>query len=132
MPAEQSPPKLTIGKNAGRNADKSLPVSLRQVPGDAAGFVHVRLGELWSSPAMADFRQLLSKVSPEAWAVFEKKFAPAPSSIDTFTIVFLGPDSFGQWSSGDPDAVTPLFVVSTSKPYDRAQFGKALGTAQEA
>ena len=72
-------------------AAEGLPAHLKLVPADAAGFVHIRLADVWTSPAFGDLRYVYSKVSPESWAAFEKSFVPAPSSIDTVTIIYQAP-----------------------------------------
>src|SRR5204863_6938283 len=61
----------------------------RLVPGDAAGFVHIRCTDLWKSEAIAELRQLVGQSGPDAREVFEQKYVPAPSTIDSLTVIFL-------------------------------------------
>ena len=129
----QSPPAQPAGvetpvlaQPAAAGAEVSLPAALKLVPADAAGFVHVRLADLRSSPSLAHIRDMLNKVSPEAWAAFERKYVPETSTIDTLTAILLGVETFGG-TIGDPDYLSALLVVTTNKPYDRAQLEKVMG-----
>ena len=100
VPAEDQPP-TTRSSSVNSVPVKETAGHLHLVSADAAGFVHVRLADLWGSPALADFRQMLSKASPRAWAVLERKYAPAPSTIHSLTVVFPSLDSFaGSWAPG--------------------------------
>src|SRR5690349_11723311 len=56
-PAEGKPP-----------AREGLPADLDLVPRDAAGFVHVRLTDVWQSAWVKDIRLLVDRAGPEAWA----------------------------------------------------------------
>ncbi|QJW93581.1 DUF1559 family PulG-like putative transporter [Frigoriglobus tundricola] len=59
------------------------------VPADAAGFIHVRVRGLWHTEAFADFRKLVEKAGPQAKAVIDDSFVPAPSTLDRVTLVFI-------------------------------------------
>src|SRR5262245_51224583 len=54
-------------------ARESLPADLDLVPRDAAGFVHLRLADLWQSDWLKDIRHVVDRAGPEAWKTFEKK-----------------------------------------------------------
>ena len=66
-----------------------LPPDLALVPPSAVGFVHVKVGDLWKSPAAAGYRALLEKAGPAALAKFDAQFAPRPSTLDRVTVVLL-------------------------------------------
>ncbi|MFL5342322.1 MAG: DUF1559 domain-containing protein [Gemmataceae bacterium] len=92
---------------------------LAAVPGNALGFVHVRVAELWKSDAFKDLRGMVEKAGSDALAAFDKRFVPAPSSIDRLTVVILMPDG---GTGGEPPLVA---IISTSAPFDDAKLVKA-------
>ena len=47
-------------------AEAALPPDLERVPGDAVGFVSLRVGEVWNQEAAAGLRERLRKEVPEA------------------------------------------------------------------
>lgn len=59
------------------------------VPGNAAGFVHVRLRGIWNTEDFAEVRKVVERAGPQALAALDESFVPAPSSIDRMTVVFL-------------------------------------------
>jgi hypothetical protein len=59
------------------------------VPGEAAGFVHVRLRDIWNTEAFTEFRKIVDKAGPEARAALDEGFVPTPSSIDRLTMVYF-------------------------------------------
>jgi hypothetical protein len=114
---------------------------LRLVPADAAGFVHVRLADLWKTEAMADFRKIVEKAGPDALKALDTYFAPAPSTLDRATLIVLKADgparppagaAPGPGPFGPPDlpfdlgADTPVAVVlAFSAPVDPIRFRQA-------
>jgi hypothetical protein len=106
----------------------ALAPALRLVPADAAGFLHVRVADLWQSEAVSDLRSILAKAGPLALRAFEEKYVPAPSQIESVTLIFLTAESVGEpIFDGLRDRVSPVLVVTTTKPFDRAQLAKAFG-----
>jgi len=97
----------------GRAEDK--PADLAAVPGNALGFVHVRVADLWKNDALKELRGMVEKAGSEAIQSFDRRFIPAPSSIDRLTAVIMMPER------GEPPIV---FVVATSKEFDKAQLIK--------
>lgn len=103
------------------------PPELRLVPRDAAGFVLIRAADLWKSDSLADFRQLLQAAGPDALRNFEKH-SPFPFSlVDRLTVILLTTETLLQPvpHQVDPEAMSALLVVRTSKPYDREALSKA-------
>ena len=98
-------------------AQKDLPPDLAAVPADALGFVHVRLADLWKSELFRDFRDMVQKAGDDALRAFDRRFVPAPSSLDRLTVFVAAP----QGKRADPE---PVFILTTSKPFDREQFLK--------
>ena len=69
-----------------------LPADLALVPADAAGFVHIRLADLWKNEIMDGFRKTWEKAGPKALAAFDKQFVPAPSTLSRGTAFILFDD----------------------------------------
>jgi len=97
-------------------AEEKVRADLSAVPGNAVGFVHIRVAELWKSDACKDLRAMVEKAGSDALDAFDRRFVPAPSSIDRITVVMLMPDR-----GGEPPLVV---VLSTSKPFDKEKFLK--------
>ena len=100
--------------------DGALPADLAFVPADGIGFVHVRLGEIWKSEHFKEWRETLQKAGDEALAAFDKRFVPAPSTIDRLTAFVTAP-------SAEPGGLAPrlpnvVVIVTTTKPIDQAAF----------
>jgi Protein of unknown function (DUF1559) len=68
---------------------EKLPADLALVPGDAVGFAHIRVADLWKSDGMKDFRKIIDRAGPNAFATLDADFTPAPSTIDRITTVLL-------------------------------------------
>lgn len=104
------------GSTMPRAGDGALPADLAFVPADGIGFVHVRLGEIWKSEHFKEWRETLQKAGDEALAAFDRRFVPAPSTIDRLTAFVTAPSA--------PDQREPNVVVilATTKPIDQAAF----------
>jgi uncharacterized protein DUF1559 len=98
-----------------RAGDAALPADLAFVPADAVVFVHVRLADVWKSEHFKEWRDTLLKAGDEAIAAFDKRFVPAPSSIDRLTVAASKNDQNPQ----QPDLIV---ILSTTKPVDRESF----------
>jgi prepilin-type processing-associated H-X9-DG protein len=96
--------------------EKGTPTDLGLVPADATGFVHVRVADVWKSDALKLYRDIVMKAG-DALDVFDRRFAPAPSSIDRFTAYFLAPKD----GKREPDIV---MILTTTKPILRDAFLK--------
>src|SRR5262245_41565598 len=55
------------------------------VPADAAGFVHLRLADIWKNEMFAELRKTFDKAGPKALAALNAQFVPAPSTLDRAT-----------------------------------------------
>jgi hypothetical protein len=118
----------TPAPGARGTAEAALTGPLALVPSNAAGFVHIRLADFWSSQGFAELRHILGKSGREAWQLFEQKYVPAPSTMETLTLVFPTPESAsGSIFFGLADRVSPVLAVTTTKAYDRALLEKAFG-----
>lgn len=113
-------------------APAKLPADLDLVPRDAAGFVHVRAAELWKSEWLGDVRRLVDKAGPDCVQAFLKKFSPDLSTIDRMTFVMLTPKSLDElMPNGDPENLSALLIISTTKPYDRLKVIETLGPREK-
>src|SRR5262249_30131425 len=94
----------------------AIPADLALVPADAAGFVHVRLADLWKNEMFAGLRKTFEKAGPKALATLDKQFVPAPSSMDRATVfILLNPETH------EPQ---PFAVLAFSAPFDPEQVAK--------
>ena len=117
---------LAVTTFAQPKADKAaLPADLAAVPNDAFAFAHVKLADLWKNDALKDVRAILEKAGPKAMEAFDKRFAPAPSTVERLT-AYMPPPNFEN-GPGDSNFV---FILSVSKPFDRDRFVEA--TRQDA
>src|SRR5262245_35885503 len=102
---------------------QDLPPDLGAVPGDALGFIHVRVAEVWKGEALKDIRKVIEKAGPEHLKMLDERFVPAPSTLDRATVIF--------WAPAKPDAEIPVIaVLALSKPFDQAKLLK--GTLPDA
>jgi hypothetical protein len=110
------------------------------VPADAAGFIHVRVRDVWKSDALADIRAIIDRAGPDAFAALDEGFVPAPSTIDRLTVVFLPggaqnprkgafPPAGGNpllpgldLPIGVPDLGGAVVILSFTEPFDTAKF----------
>src|SRR6185312_17016234 len=67
-------------------AEAPLAAELALVPADAAGFVHIRLADVWKNEMFASLRQTWERAGDKVIAALNKQFAPAPSSIERATV----------------------------------------------
>ncbi len=102
-----------------RAAEPNLPPDLAAVPGNAIGFVHLRVADLWKNDALKQFRAMIEKAGPKALEAFDQRFVPAPSMIDRVTVFAIMPANPGP----EPPFVG---VVACNKPFDRAKLLKSL------
>ncbi len=96
-----------------------LPDDLAAVPGDALGFIHIRVADIWKSDALKELRETVMKAGEKALVGFDKRFVPTPSSIDRLTLVFVPRD---RELRGEPAFYA---VLSVNKPFDREQLLKS-------
>jgi hypothetical protein len=103
-------------------AEGELAPDLALIPADAAGFVHVRVADLYNSEHFRELRQLLGKAGEDALQAFNSRFVPAPKSVDRISVYFLAPKP---GTHDDPEGVA---IISTSAPFDRAGLVKTFAT----
>lgn len=110
---------LVAGCLAGSTLRAGEPASsLSLVPKDAAGFVHIRVNDVWKHDAFAPVRDYLTKTEPVLLKDFENRFGLLPSDVDTLTLIYP--------TITERTPVPPLIVVRTLKPYDKAKIVTAL------
>src|SRR5262245_11436934 len=103
------------------------PEDLALVPSGAFGFVRLRPGEIWESPALADQRAVVELASKEAIAVFQDRLGLKPGDVERVTIVLPTPGALDHpGPDGNPMTQSSLVLVSMSKPYDRARLLRGL------
>jgi hypothetical protein len=114
-------------------APTALPTDLDLVPRDAAAFFHFRANDIWQTDWLKDARQLLDRAGPEAWKDFVKKSPIDPGTIDRITLIMVTPQTLGEpFPQVDPEAMSALVVVRTSKPFDRLALLQAIQSREKA
>jgi hypothetical protein len=107
-----APAVRSAGDERKPSAEAALPPDLQRVPGDAVGFLSLRLGEVWNKDAARGLREQLRKEAPDALDHWRQVVGLPPGDIERCTAVFpyleLGPGPY------------PLIFVETARPYDRA------------
>ncbi len=113
MVRPDAPPQASAAQPA------DLPADLALVPADAAGFVHVRLADLWKNEMMDGFRKTWEKAGPKALETLDKQFVPAPSTISRGTAFVVLDDKKKPQAVGIlafSAAFDPMTVVKTYLP----------------
>ncbi len=112
--------------------ESKLPADLDLVPRDAAGFVHLRLTDLWQSDWLKDVRHLVDRAGPEAWKTFQQKCPVDPSSLERLTLILLTPQTLADpFPTVDPEAMSAVVVLTTKKPYERLPLIQALAAREK-
>ena len=99
--------------------ESKLSADLAAVPGEAIGFLHVRVGDLWKSDAFKDMRAMIAKAGPKAFEAFDSRFVPAPSTIDRITLIGIMPAN----PANEPPIVV---IVGCNASFDKAKMVKSL------
>ncbi len=101
-------------------AKAALPADLDLVPREAAGFLTVRVADLWDSPALKEPRQQLAANNPQLMEQITKAVGVSPSEIERATIVLpRGPKVREQ-------GVVFVVLIAATKPVDKAKVVEAL------
>lgn len=98
---------------------QEVPADLAVVSGDALGFLHVRIADVWKGEALKDIRKVIEKAGPKALALLDERFVPAPSTIDRATLVAFMPDK----KEGEPQLIAAL---AFNQPINRADLIKSV------
>ncbi len=85
---------------------------LALIPGDALGFAHVRVAEVWKSDSLKPFRKVIEKAGPSAFDTLDKDFTPAPSTLERVTTVAL------PFASADMADLKTVTILAFNKPFD--------------
>lgn len=95
-----------------RAAAGERPTGLEQVPADALLFAHVRLADVWKSEQLKDLREVIRRAGDDLLAAYDKRFVPAPSSLDRLTVYVSKPPE------GRPEPVI-VVILTTTEPIDQ-------------
>ncbi len=96
---------------------QDLPADLALVPGDAAGFVHLRVADIWKHDMMRTVRDTVQSAGVKALTAFEKQVYPSPATIDRVSIVLLPPKD-------DREPPTVVGIVRFAEAIDAAKIVK--------
>src|SRR5262249_35134529 len=97
-----------------------LPPDLNAVPADAAGFVHIRVGDALRGDHLKNFREMVHHAGPKALDAFSKRFTPDPVTFDRLTVYLLPPANDVALEMG------PIIIFRVSKPFDPAALVKGI------
>lgn len=95
------------------------PAAAKVLTPDAKGFVHVRVGDIWSDDVTKQLRTFIAQAGPNLIAEFDSRFYPAPSEIESFTVVLFDPKFRDILPAGRPTDVTPVWIITSKKPLER-------------
>lgn len=98
-------------------AQSELPADLAMVPGDAVGFVHLRLADLWKHDMARTIRDVMQGAGPKALGAFEKQVYPSPSTLDRATVILLPPKN-------DREPPTVIGIIRFNEAIDQWKFLK--------
>src|SRR5262245_23539821 len=102
-----------------------LPGALAVVPGDAAAFISVDVHGVLKSPLCDELRFALGAIKPEELAAFARKFPVDPMTVERLVFVLPNAATVAEpFPNLHPTAMTSLFVVGCSKPFDPAEVAK--------
>lgn len=93
---------------------------------DAKGFLHVRVADVWASDVAKQLRAFTAQAGAGLLADFDGQFYPAPSEIESFTVVLFDPRFRDVYPMGSPTDVTPVWVVTSKKPLQKAELLKTM------
>ena len=114
---------LFAAPDGARAAD---PAAAKTLTPDAIGFVHVRVGDIWSADAAKQLRAFTEQAGPGMLADFDSRFVPAPSDIESFKVVLYDTNFRDILPMGRTTDVTPVWVIASKKPLDRAELLKTM------
>src|SRR4051794_8038720 len=82
---------IALAASAGpaRAAD---PAAAKVLTPDAKGFLHFRVGDVWSADVAKQLRAFAAHAGPDLLAEFDTRFYPAPSDVESFTVVLFEPN----------------------------------------
>ena len=110
----------------GGTARAADPGAAKVLTPDARGFIHVRVGDVWTADIAKQLRGFAGQAGPGLLAEFDSRFYPAPSDVESFTVVLFDTKFRDILPAGRPTDVTPVWVVTSSKALDRAELLKTM------
>lgn len=103
------------GGDGGGSSDPSV-ATLQYVPGDAQGFVSVRVADIWNSPLGQEAQKKMKKSMPgkDPNEEIVKEMGILPADIERLTFVAVDAQKEVMW-----------IIVATNKPYDKDKILKS-------
>lgn len=102
----------------------AAPAELSMAPADAIVFVHLRLADMWKSDLLKEWRSTLLKAGDDALAAIDKRFIPAPSTIDRLTVAL----SRGKEGQGEPNLIV---AMTFTKAFNQDDFLERMAPGAE-
>ena len=108
------------------NARAAEPGAVKLLTPDARGFVHVRVGDIWTADIAKQLRAFAAQAGPDLLAEFNDGFYPTPSEVESFTVILFDAKFRDILPAGRPTDVTPVWVITSKKPLARAELLKTM------
>jgi hypothetical protein len=108
------------------SARAAEPGAVKVLTPDARGFIHVRVGDIWSAEVARQLRTFTAQAGGGLLADFDRNFYPAPSEVESFTVVISDTKFRDILPAGRPTDITPVWVVTSKKPLDKAELLKTM------
>jgi hypothetical protein len=107
-------------------ARSAEPAAAKVLTPDARGYLHVRVADVWNADVAKQLRTFAANAGPDLLAEFDSRFYPAPSDIESFTVVLFDLKFRDELPIGRPTDKTPVWVITSKKPLNRAELVKTL------
>jgi hypothetical protein len=117
---------LTVALAVAGSTRAADPAAAKLLTPDTRGFVHVRVGDIWTADIAKQLRTFVAQAGGGLLADFDGRFYPAPSDVESVTVVVVDTNFRDILPSGRPTDVTPVWVVTSKKPIDKAQLLKTM------
>jgi hypothetical protein len=110
---------IVLSSTHGQEKKAPLPADLAAVPGDALGFAHIRVADIWKSDTLKELRDTVMLAGEKALGGFDQRFVPSPSSIERLTVVVVAAD---EQLHEEPGVYA---ILAVSKPYKKDELLKS-------
>lgn len=86
----------------------------------------MRVGDIWSADVAKQLRTFIAQAGPDLLGGFDTRFVPAPSEMESFTVVLFDTTFREILPVGHTTDVTPVWVITSQKPIDRIALFKTM------
>jgi hypothetical protein len=108
------------------SARAAEPAAAKVITPETKGFLHVRVGDVWTADVAKQLRTFVAQAGPGMIADFENSFYPAPSDIESFTVLLTDTKFRDVLPAGRPIERSPVWVITSKKPLERGELLKTM------